>query len=125
MAHYEHLPIFKQLFDLSVQVEKAVRHFPRYYKYTLGSEMRGLCHEALGLVAEANSTRDRLTLLLRLRFVLERLKIHFMLAKEVQAFQRARTFYRITEMAVDASRQNEGWLRSVTAGARKNTAARS
>ena len=55
MAHYEHLSIFKQLFDLSVQVEKAVRHFLRYYKYTLGSKMRGLCYEALGLVAEASA----------------------------------------------------------------------
>jgi hypothetical protein len=44
---------------------------------------------------------------------LERLKIHLLLAKEVQAFNRVRTFYRITELTVAVSRQNEGWLKSM------------
>ncbi len=55
MAHYEHLPIFKAMLSLAVEVEKAVRYFPRYHKYTLGSELRGFCHEALGLIAEASA----------------------------------------------------------------------
>lgn len=49
MAVYEHLPIFKKLMDLTVFVEQTVSHFSRYYKYTLGSELRSICHEALGL----------------------------------------------------------------------------
>ncbi len=32
MPKYEHLPIFKQMLELSVHIEKAVRHFPRYHK---------------------------------------------------------------------------------------------
>ena len=65
------------------------------------------------MIAEANSTRDRSALLIELRNTLERLKIHLILAKEVQAFNRARTFYQATEMAVAVSRQNEGWLKSM------------
>ena len=49
MAVYEHLPIFKRLMDLNVFVEQMVSHFSRYYKYTLGSELCGMCHEAPGL----------------------------------------------------------------------------
>ncbi len=113
MARYDHLPIFRRAMELTAEVENAVKHFPRYHKYTLGSELRTFCHQVLGLVAEANSTADRKAVLLRLRLVLERIKIHLVLAKEVQAFGRARTFYRITELAVDISRQNEGWLRSL------------
>ena len=52
MAKYEHLPIFKEMLSLAVEVEKAVRNFPRYHKYTLGSELRGFCHDGLGLIAE-------------------------------------------------------------------------
>lgn len=112
MAQYEHLPIFKQMLDLTVHIEQTVRYFPRYHKYTLGSELRGFCHHGLGLIAEANSIRDRSRLLLELRNTLERLKIHLVLAKEVQAFNKPRSFYRATEMAVGVSRQNEGWLKS-------------
>ena len=32
MAQYEHLPIFKQMLELTVHIEKTVRHFPRYHK---------------------------------------------------------------------------------------------
>jgi hypothetical protein len=67
-----------------------------------------------GLPTEApGHAGSRRSFLLQLRLVLERLKIHLMLAKEVQAFNRARSFYRITELTFDVSRQNEGWLKSM------------
>ena len=118
MAQYEHLPIFRKMFDLTVYLEKAVRHFPRYHKYTLGSELRSMCHDGLGFIAEANSLApmERRAVLLRLRLVLERIKIHLMLAREVQAFNRTKSFFHATGLIVDVSRQNEGWLRSVSAG---------
>jgi hypothetical protein len=37
MARYEHLPIYRAAFDLAVHVEKLVRGFTRYHKYSLGS----------------------------------------------------------------------------------------
>ena len=55
MAAYEHLPIFKKMMDLSVFMEQTVSHFSRYHRYTLGSELRSMCHEALGLVVDANN----------------------------------------------------------------------
>ena len=40
MARYEHLPIFREAYDLSVHIEKIVRNFSRYHKYTLGTDLR-------------------------------------------------------------------------------------
>ena len=40
MARYEHLPIYRAAFDLAVHVEKIVRSFGRYHKYSLGTELR-------------------------------------------------------------------------------------
>ena len=40
MARYEHLPIYRAAFDLAVHMEKIVRHFSRYHKYSLGTELR-------------------------------------------------------------------------------------
>jgi hypothetical protein len=42
MAKYEHLPIFKAMMDLAIEVERAVQHFPRSHKYALGAELRAL-----------------------------------------------------------------------------------
>ncbi len=41
MARYEHLPIYKKAMDLTVYLEKIVRNFSRYHKYTLGAELSG------------------------------------------------------------------------------------
>jgi len=34
MARYEHLPIYKKAMDLAVYLEKIVRGFSRYHKYS-------------------------------------------------------------------------------------------
>jgi len=40
MARYQHLPIWRDANRLLPVVEQAVRSFPRYHKYTLGSDLR-------------------------------------------------------------------------------------
>jgi hypothetical protein len=57
MAAYEHLRICRRLMELTIFVEQTVRHLPRYYKNSLGSEVRAMCHQALGLLMDANSAR--------------------------------------------------------------------
>jgi hypothetical protein len=114
MATYEHLPIFKRLMDLSVFLEQVVAHFFRYHKYTLGSELRTMCHEALALIVEANSSRERQPVLFKLRVLLERIKIHLIIAREVKAFNNRSSFGQAAEMIVDLCRQNEGWIKSMS-----------
>lgn len=67
MARYEHLPIYKKAMDLTIYFEKIVRNFSRYHKYTLGSELRAMSREIVGLIIKANSTVEKLPLLLDLR----------------------------------------------------------
>jgi hypothetical protein len=50
MAQYEHLPVYKKAMDMTVYIETIVRGFPRYHKYTIGSEMRALSHKILVLM---------------------------------------------------------------------------
>lgn len=40
MARYQHLPIYKAALDMAVHFERMVAGFPRYHKYTLGTELR-------------------------------------------------------------------------------------
>jgi hypothetical protein len=75
MARYEHLPIYKKAMDLTIYFEKIVRNFSRYHKYTLGSELREKSREIVALIIRANSTKERLPLLLDLRERLEGLKV--------------------------------------------------
>ncbi len=112
MANYDHLPIFKAMMEETVLVENTVKFFSRYHKYTIGTELRSMCHDALGLIMEANSLVDKTPALLRLRVLLERIKIHLVIAREVKAFNKPKTFLQLAEKVVNVSRQNEGWLKS-------------
>lgn len=86
MARYEHLPIYKKAMDLTIYFEKIVRNFSRYHKYTLGTELRQKSLEIVGLIIKANSTVERLPLLLELREKLEGLQVLLRICKEVRAF---------------------------------------
>ena len=114
MARYEHLPIYKQAMDVAIHFEKVVSGFSRYQKYTLGTDLRNKSREIVGLIAKANSSHEKLPLLLELRGHLDELLILIRLGKDVRAFKSFKSFQYAVEQVVLVSRQNEGWIKSVS-----------
>ena len=83
MAQYEHLPIFKKAYDLTLYFEKIVRNFSRYHKYSVGAELRQLSREVLRIIRRANNVEDKAALLRQNRERLEDLKIIVRLCKDL------------------------------------------
>ncbi len=75
MAQYEHLPIYRAAFDLLLYLEKVVKGFSRYNKYTHGSALRQTSLDIVMLIVRANNTRNRVAVLEEVRIKLEELKI--------------------------------------------------
>ena len=123
MARYEHLPIYRAAFDLAVHMEKTVKSFDRYHKYTLGTELRDQSRLILSRIIEANSSRDRLPLLAKLRDDVEWFKVLARLCQESGGFANTRSYLHVAELAVGIAKQNEGWIRSSRGGNRKGRAA--
>ena len=111
MARYEHLPIYRAAFDLSTHIEKIVRSFSRYHKYTLGSDLRDCCRDILKQVIEANNSPNREQVLLELRRSLEWFKVLARLCHESGGFASTRSYLHVSEQVVRISKQNEGWLK--------------
>jgi hypothetical protein len=112
MAQYEHLPIYKKAYALTLYFDRIVRNFSRYHKYQIGAELRELSREVLRLIRRANDADDKTPILLQNRERLEDLKITVRLGRDLQAFQNFNSFeYSINEV-VDLCKQNEGWLKS-------------
>ncbi len=55
MTKYGHLPIYQVAFDLNLYVEQIVRHFSRYHKYTLGTDLRNRSRTVMRLIVRANN----------------------------------------------------------------------
>jgi hypothetical protein len=75
MARDDHLPIDRAAFDLAVHIEKLVRQFSRYHKYTLGTGLRDGSRRILARIIEANDSRDLGPVLAYLRQELEWFKV--------------------------------------------------
>jgi len=112
VAYYENLPIYRKSMELAVFMEKAVRDFPRYHKYAIGSDLRNLSKELVTQVIRANSSRNKRDLLTELRDNAEQMKTTIIIGKEVKAFKSFNQFQKAAALTVDICRQAEGWLKS-------------
>ncbi len=111
MAKYEHLPIYKQTYDLLLLVMQATKLFPREYKYTLGQNIKD---EIVGLVVfiyRANSSHSKTEYI---QSILERIQIIQVLIRvshDMRILQR-KHYARLAEMTDNLGRQAQGWLKS-------------
>lgn len=112
MAYYENLPIYRKAVELTVLLENTVRVFSRYHKYAIGADMRNLARSIAALIIKANSERDKVRTLTELRDKCEEMKFIITIGKEIKAYKSFKQFQEAASLAVDLSRQSEGWLGS-------------
>ena len=109
---YRQLPLWRDATRLAVEVENAVRQFPRYHKYALGSDLRrqamGVCRR-VARAAQCTDTALRNRQIEQLVWQVEDLKITLQLAKEVEAFASFAQFQGLAELTVALGKQSGGW----------------
>lgn len=120
MRHLNQLPIWRDANRLLVLVEEVVRGFARYHKYTLGTELRTLalrlCRSIHRVVSRQSS---RLKLIQQVVELVDDLKLHLQLAKELKAFARFTQFQQVAELVVGLGRQAGGWYKQARAEAHR------
>jgi len=89
-----------------------VREFPRYHKYTIGSELREKTRRVTVLIARANVKKERRELLLDIREKLEELKIMIRICKELKVFKSFKSYEFAVRQVVEIAKQNEGWIKA-------------
>ena len=110
MRHLNHLPIWRDATRLLLAIEQAVRLFPRYHKYTLGTELRRQAMRVCRLIMRAADQRaDQAQWLQQLVTAVDDLKLAVQLAKELEAFKSFKEFQAIAELAVAVGKQSGGW----------------
>lgn len=120
MRHLNRLPIWRDAGRLLLEIEQAVRGFPRYHKYTVGSELRTTALRLCQSIHRAHSRRQsRAKLVQQVAELVDDLKMQIQLARELKAFQNFAQFQRAAELAVSLGRQAGGWLRQTRAEAER------
>jgi hypothetical protein len=59
MAQYQHLPIYKQAYDVLLRTMTATKDFPREYKFTLGQKIKDELTELVVMIYRANTAMNK------------------------------------------------------------------
>ena len=106
-------PIVKTAERLLLEVEQAVRAFPRFHKYELGSDLRKLAMKIATLAHRAwRETAMRETLLSHLARAIDGIKLSLQLGSRLRAFSSFGQFEALSRTAVELGRQVGGWQRT-------------
>jgi len=111
MAQYQHLPIYKQTYDILLRTMTATKDFPREYKYTLGQKIKDELIELVVVIYRANSAADKER---HIQSILERvqaIQLMMRLSHDMRILSR-RNYAALSEMTDSLARQAQGWLKS-------------
>jgi len=111
-SRFQPPPIIKAAERLLVEIEKAVRQFPRYHRYAVGADLR---RQAMTVYTNANRAwidRPRqIELVGQLVWDIDALKQHLQVAKLLHAFNSFRRFEMLARLAHELGAQAGGWNR--------------
>ena len=84
MALYYDLPVFKDVYDLTLKVFELTGHFSREYKFTLGQDMKRDCIALVRSIYRANKNKEREKYLEEFLDEFEVLKLEVRLCKDLR-----------------------------------------
>jgi hypothetical protein len=84
MALYYDLPVFKDMYDLTLLVFELTQHFSREYKFTLGQDMKRDCIMLVRSIYRANKCKERQAYLEQFLDDFEVLKLEVRLCKDLR-----------------------------------------
>jgi hypothetical protein len=111
VAQYQHLPIYKQTYDVLLRTMVATKNFPREYKFTLGQQLKDELIELVVIIYRANSAINKKQ---HIEWILERIQaiqLLMRLSHDMKVLPRNH-YAALAEMTDTLGRQAQGWLKS-------------
>lgn len=108
MSTYYNLPVYKQSYDLLLEVFKLTKEFDREYKYTIGEELKKEMIAMIINIYRANSNKYRLKYIVSARENIEVIRLLIRLLKDLKQIPVA-SIARINLAIEELSKQLTSW----------------
>jgi len=108
MARYEHLPLFKDVYDFNLHFFKLSRGFPKDIKYGLGQEVKEQTSALMDQIIIANDNTDKKQYLKKAESCIEVIKIKIRMLKDLEALN-LKSYNFIFAWLVKISKQITAW----------------
>ena len=83
MALYYDLPVFKDVYQMTLRIFQVTTNFPREYKFTLGQDLKRDCILLVRYLYRANKTKDKTVYLEQFLDSFEVVKLELRLCKDL------------------------------------------
>lgn len=83
MALYYDLPVFKDVYKLTLKLFEVTKDFPREYKFTLGQDLKRDCINLVRYIYRANKTKEKNIYLEQFLDSFEVVKLELRLCKDL------------------------------------------
>lgn len=111
MARHEHLPIYKQSYELLNQAVHVTKDFPREFKFTVGQRLRDEILQLLVLIYRANGRRDKTTVIEEILENILVVELLIRLCHDMRILPK-KHYASLVHMTESLARQAEGWKKS-------------
>jgi hypothetical protein len=108
MALYSELPVYREVYRLTLRVHQLTQGFAREFKYTLGQDMKRDCLQLLRDVYRINRSRDRAPLLEAFLDDFELLKLEIRMCGDLRLLTVAQQA-ELAELTTSIAKQITGW----------------
>jgi hypothetical protein len=115
MATYNHLPVYKQTYDLLLQLFRVCQNMERDFKFTLGENLKKEVIELIIHVYRANSRNDKTVLLESARENIEVVRLLLRLLQDLKQIG-LNEFVLANEKIESVSKQLSAWQHSQSKG---------
>ena len=109
MARYDHLPVFKCVYDLTLYYYKLCKGLPKDIKYTVAAEVKDTLGEIVVLIIRANNSKEKATYLSEVLLLLETIKFKVRIMRELRA-SRVKSYEYLSKQHVEISKQIQRWM---------------
>lgn len=105
------LPVYKDAYDLMLEVYQFSKHFDREYRFTLGERLKNEILELLINVYQAQTSDNKKGEIVQARTHAELSRLLLRVSKDLHLIELKR-FIRLNEKIEDIMRQLSGWLKA-------------
>ena len=111
MAIYTNLPIYKASYSLLLDINRMMPNVPRDCRYSIGQELRKKIMEIKVLIYRANRTRDKLSIISKMRESLLEVQVYIRLMSDMKYISE-RKYINLVEQTTSMSKQMSAWEKS-------------
>ena len=108
MALYQDLPVFRDVYRLTLRIHQLTQSFSREFKFTLGQDMKRDCLGLLRSIYRVNRSRDKAPLLDAFLDDFELLKLEVRLCADLKLFS-LKQHAELIELMDTIAKQITGW----------------